>query len=199
MSPKLLTICLLSHWVLDKCEKHHISPLNNFFLNVLNFISTQEHLMDKMPPRGTWTSSRSWHVGILWGLARPRARYCTRVRAIPEIKTGWGMNRSRTALPRRTWGCWWMRAWTWASKPIVSWAASKTAWPEGQGKWFSRFTQLWWDPTWSLTVQLQNRVMERPWWLLPGICLALVIANTQIIQKVVKKRIVQGQFDLMQL
>lgn len=33
----------------------------------------------------------------------------------PTINTGWGMNRLRAALWRRTWGCWLMKGWTRAS------------------------------------------------------------------------------------
>ena len=47
-----------------------------------------------------------------------------------------------TALLRRTWGCWFMKSWTWATdvrsqprRPTVSWAASKEAWPAGWGRW----------------------------------------------------------------
>jgi len=35
---------------------------------------------------------------------------CTRVRATPAINTGWGMKGLRAALPRRTWGYWWMKS-----------------------------------------------------------------------------------------
>lgn len=43
---------------------------------------------------------------------------------------------------KMTQGYWWMASWTWDSnmplqlrKPTVSWAASKEAWPAGQGRW----------------------------------------------------------------
>lgn len=49
-----------------------------------------------------------------------------------SINLGWGMNKLRLSLPGRTWGCWWVRGWTWAvhvhlqpRKPTVSWAASR--------------------------------------------------------------------------
>jgi len=29
-----------------------------------------------------------------------------------SINTGWGMKGLRAALPRRTWGYWWMKSWT---------------------------------------------------------------------------------------
>lgn len=45
-------------------------------------------------------------MGISWDLTRPSARCCTRVGTIPGINTGWGMNRLRAALLRRTWGGW---------------------------------------------------------------------------------------------
>ena len=80
------------------------------------------------------------------------ARSCTG--ATPGINTGWGMKGLRAALPRRTWGCWWMKSWTWASnarsqprRPTVSWAASKAAWPAGWGRGFCPSALLWWDPT----------------------------------------------------
>ena len=34
-------------------------------------------------------------------------------------------------------------------KTIISWAPPKEAWPGVWGRWFSPFTPLWWDPTWS--------------------------------------------------
>ena len=113
-------------------------------------------LRDGMPSRGTWTSSRSEPVWTSWGSTRPSARSCTWVGATPGINIGWGMNGLRAALPRRTWGCWWMNSWTWAGnmrsqlrKPTVSWAASKEAWPAGWGRWFCPSTPLWRDHTWS--------------------------------------------------
>jgi len=30
----------------------------------------------------------------------------------PSISTGWGMEGLRAALPRMTWGCWWIKSWT---------------------------------------------------------------------------------------
>jgi len=41
-----------------------------------------------------------------------KAKSCTWVGPTPAVNTGWGMEGLRTALPRRTWGYWWMKSWT---------------------------------------------------------------------------------------
>ena len=46
-------------------------------------------LRDGMPSRGTWTSSRNGSVWTSWSSRRPSAESCTRVRAAPDINTGW--------------------------------------------------------------------------------------------------------------
>ena len=89
-----------------------------------------------------------------WSSTRPSARSYTQVMAFPTTNTGWAENGLRTALRRRTWGCWLMRSSTWpgsvcsqARKPTISWAASPEAWPAGCGRGFcpSALTH----PTWS--------------------------------------------------
>lgn len=77
---------------------------------------------------------------------------------------GWGNiqhqsrlgDRLRAALPGRTWRCWQMRYWTCPGsvcsqprKTIVSWAASKPAWPAGWEMGICPSAALWWDPTCS--------------------------------------------------
>ena len=91
-----------------------------------------------------------------WSLTRPSARSCTRVGAIPSTNTDWAENGLRAALRRRTWVCSLMRSSTWSDnvhlqprKPTTSWAASKVAWPAGQGRGSCSFTLLWWDLIWS--------------------------------------------------
>ena len=107
------------------------------------------HLRDEMSSRGTWVSSRSGHMWTSWGSARPCARSCTWVGATQSINTGWAMKVLRAALPRRTWGYWWMKSWTWADnvhlqprKPAIFWAVSREAWPAGQGRSFCSSTLL---------------------------------------------------------
>ena len=58
----------------------------------------------------------------------------------PKHKYRWAEGGSRAAL-RRPWGYWWMRSSTRAGnvrleprKPPVPWAASRAAWPAGQGR-----------------------------------------------------------------
>ena len=92
------------------------------------------HQKDRMPSRGTWTSSRSGPVWTSWGSTRPRARSCMWVRVIPNTSTGCGMKGLRTALPRKAWGYWWMKSWIWVTnvrsqprRPTVSWVASSVA------------------------------------------------------------------------
>ena len=88
-------------------------------------------LRDGMPSRGTWTSTRvgacetheiqqGWVQGLASELGQPPV----------SIQAGeWkGL---RAALPRRTWGYWWMKSCTWESdvrlqprKPTVSWGDS---------------------------------------------------------------------------
>ena len=78
------------------------------------------------------------------------------------LHLGWGNPRYqyrkglRAALPRKTWGYWQIKSWTWAEnmhsqprKTAISWAASKAVWLAGRGRWFCPFALLWWDPTWS--------------------------------------------------
>ena len=91
-----------------------------------------------------------------WGSTRPSARSCTWVGATPTMNTGWGMRGLRAALLRRTWGYWWIKSWTWATntrlqprRATVSWAASRVAWPAGQGRGFCPSAPVWWDPIWS--------------------------------------------------
>ena len=88
-------------------------------------------------------SSRSGPMWTSWVPTRPSARSCTWVGATPCINTSWGMKELRAALPRRTWGCWWMKSSTWPSnvrsqprKATVSWATSKDTWPAGRGRLF---------------------------------------------------------------
>jgi len=65
---------------------------------------------------------------------------------------------------RKHWAqpCWeglrstWMESWTWAShlpsqprEPTVPWAASKEAWPAGQGRWSYLSPLCWQSLTWS--------------------------------------------------
>ena len=109
-------------------------------------------------------------VCTLWSSTSSRARSCTWVRAIPGTNTGWGMSGLRAALQRRTWGCWWMKNWIWASnvclqprKPIASWAASKEAWPAGRGRWFSPSTLLLWDPTWNTESSSGTPSVRKTW------------------------------------
>lgn len=59
--------------------------------------------------RGTWT--RIGPMGNSWGSTKPSTKCYTLIRATTTNNTGWGMNRLRVALPRRTWACWWMRPW----------------------------------------------------------------------------------------
>ena len=96
-----------------------------------------------IPSRGTWTDLRGVPVQTSWSSRRPSARFCTWVRAIPSTNRGWMENGLRAALPRRTWGYWWMKSSTWLSnvcsqprRPTISWAASKAVWPAGRGRGF---------------------------------------------------------------
>jgi len=65
-------------------------------------------------------------------------------------------NTLRAALQRRTWGSWWMKRWTWASrehlqhgKPTASWVALKKGWPAGRGRRLSPSILPLWGPIWS--------------------------------------------------
>ena len=86
---------------------------------------------------------------ISWGSTRPSARSRTSVGVTSDINTGWGMKGWRAALPRRTWGYWWVKSWTGADhvcsqprKPTIFWAASKAVWPAGWGRWFCPFARV---------------------------------------------------------
>ena len=53
-----------------------------------------------------------WAQVNLMMFSNPRAKSCTRVEATPITNTRWGMEGLRAALPKRTWGYWWMVNWT---------------------------------------------------------------------------------------
>jgi len=53
-----------------------------------------------------------WACMNLIGSTSPSAGSYTWVGATPSINTGWGMKGLRAALPRRTWGYWWLKSWT---------------------------------------------------------------------------------------
>jgi len=122
-----------------------------------------------------------------WGSIRPSARSYTWVRAIPGIKAGWGLKGLRAALPRRTWGYWWMKSWTWATnvrmqprRPTVSWAASKAAWPAGRGRWLCspysalmrsplKYCAQLWSPQHRKVRKLLERVQRRATKIIRGL------------------------------
>jgi len=55
---------------------------------------------------------KKWaHVNLISSV-RPSAESYTWVAATLSINTGWGMTGLRAALPRRTWGYWWLKSWT---------------------------------------------------------------------------------------
>lgn len=69
----------------------------------------QEHLMnlnvhsgikEGMPSRGNEAALRDRPIQILWSSARPHARSCTWVRAIPNISTCKGVNGLKAALKK---------------------------------------------------------------------------------------------------
>lgn len=73
-----------------------------------------------MPSRGTWTNPRNGPVYTSWGWTGPSAGCCKGVETTFGTNTGWGMNRSRAALQRSTWGCWGMKTWTWSDSVCSS-------------------------------------------------------------------------------
>ena len=92
--------------------------------------------------RGTLTGLRGGPTRTSWSSARPSARSCTWVGAIPSTNTGWTESELRAALRRRTWGCWLMRSSAWPGnvrsqpgRPTISWAAPRESWPACQGRW----------------------------------------------------------------
>lgn len=115
-------------------------------------------------------------VWTSWNSAKPSAGFYTWATVTPGINTGWGTNRSRTALPRRTRGCWWRSSWTWPShvhlEPHVSWAASRGVWAAGQGKGFSLHSALvrphpeyyiqLWSPQHRNDIGLLEQVQRKP-------------------------------------
>lgn len=107
------------------------------------------HLKDGMPPRGTQAGSK----GGPWEPHAAQVQVQHVGQGSPSTYPSWGTNRSRAALPKRTWECWWIGGWTWPSnvcsqprKPAVSWAVSKAAWRAGQGRGFHPSLPLSWDP-----------------------------------------------------
>ena len=91
--------------------------------------------------RGIWTD---WSVAprpTLWVSARPNARSCTWVTTTPCNATGLGESVWKAARRKRTWGCWLIADWTWAStvprwpRPMASWLVSGIVWPAGVGRW----------------------------------------------------------------
>lgn len=74
--------------------------------------------------RGLWLA---WEVG-LWkphSSARPRARLCTCVRAIPSANTNWMENRFRADLRKKTWECWLTSSSVWPGYVDCKFAAQK--------------------------------------------------------------------------
>ena len=81
-----------------------------------------------------------WTCVNLMEFNKAKCKVLQEGQAISNTSTGWVESGSRAALRRRTWGYWRMRSSTWAGnvrlqprKPTVSWAASREAWPAGQG------------------------------------------------------------------
>ena len=93
-----------------------------------------------MPSQGTWTSWRG-------SLCEPREVQQGQVQGPacgsgqPPVSIQAGDEGLETALPRRTWGCWWMwMCWTWPGhvcwqprRPSMPWAASPAAWAPSEG------------------------------------------------------------------
>jgi len=61
--------------------------------------------------RRTWTSWRDGSVRISGGSRRPSAGPAS-VWEMSRVNIAWGMEEWRAALPRRTWGYWWMKSLT---------------------------------------------------------------------------------------
>jgi len=85
--------------------------------------------------QGEWCSWRATLRGgpmrTPWSSTRPSARPRTWVGATPAISTGWGMKGWRAALPRKTWGCWGMKSWTWPGNVCLQPRRPPVLWAEG--------------------------------------------------------------------
>lgn len=49
------------------------------------------------------------------------------------------------------------------AKQALSWAASKEAWPTGQGRWFCPSVPVLWDVTWNTASSSGSSSIRRPW------------------------------------
>ena len=107
-------------------------------------------MREAMSSKGTLTCLKGRPMWTSWSSTRQSARSSTWIRAILNICTDWGMKGLRAALWRRPWGTSGWKVGHEPRKPTISLAASKAAWPSGQGRWLCPSSLLWWDPTWSL-------------------------------------------------
>ena len=107
-----------------------------------------------MPSRGIRTGLRTGPVQTSWSSTRPSERSCTCIGEYQtQMQAGWRV------VWEQPWreelgGVSWQEAqlnpaMSAHRRPTVSRAASKKAWPAGQGRWFCPSTLLWWDLTWS--------------------------------------------------
>ena len=64
---------------------------------------------DGMPPGGP-RQAEQWAQENLMGFSKAKCKVCTSVKATLITNTNWGMKGLRAALPKRSWGCWWMAA-----------------------------------------------------------------------------------------
>jgi len=120
---------------------------------------------ERMPCRRIWTDVRGGPVWNSCSSARPRARCCSWLGAIPGVNKGWVRSGLISAL-QRTWQYWgyWKKNWRWVGnmypqhrKSTVLWAASEEGWLAGWG----RKLTSWWSPIGSTASNLGPPAQER--------------------------------------
>lgn len=112
---------------------------------------------ERMPCRRIWTDVRGGPVWNSCSSARPRARCCSWLGAIPSVNKGWVRSGLISAL-QRTWQYWgyWKKNWRWVGnmypqhrKSTVLWAASEEGWLAGWGRLLFPSALPSRDPIWS--------------------------------------------------